>query len=163
MKFSIGFAKDIHNLKKDKKRLILGGFEILNNNYSIDAHSDGDIILHAISSSLLGAMNLSITLGDLFSDDDIKNKNLNSLIIAKNILLKIKEKKYSINNIDITLVCEKIILKEYLEEIRKSLITIFKTKNIGIKCTRYEDKKNFQIECNVICSLFKNKENNAKK
>lgn len=155
MKMFIGFAKDIHNLQKNiKKPLILGGKVINNSEYSICAHSDGDLILHAISSSILGAMSESITLGDLFSDADEKNKDMDSSIIIQKVLKMMQNKQLQINNIDIIIVCEKIYLKNYLYDIKTSLMNILKISNIGIKCTRFENQNNDQIECDVIVSLI---------
>lgn len=155
-----GFAKDIHNIeKKQNKPLILGGFNIKNNEYSIIAHSDGDIILHAISSAILGALSRSVTIGELFPDNDEKNKGLSSVVIIDKVLDILKSEDKVVNNIDLTIVCEHIILKKYLNSIKNSLSKILKNKNIGIKATRFENQKNMQIECYCVVSLINLKKN----
>ncbi len=74
----IGFAKDIHNLTHDETRpLILGGVTIPSE-YAIVAHSDGDIIYHALASAILGAMGSITTIGEIFSDADPSCKNMDS-------------------------------------------------------------------------------------
>ncbi len=150
----VGFAKDIHNLINNPSRpLKLGGITIPSD-YAIVAHSDGDIVFHAIASALLGAMGLSITIGELFDDQDISHKDMDSSRIIHHILQIMEEKHYQIHNLDITLVCEHIKLAPYLKTIQNHLIEILQTPRIGIKCTRFEDLQNYQIECDVICSLI---------
>lgn len=151
----IGFSKDIHKLEKDsKKPLILGGFLIKNNNWTIKAHSDGDVILHSITSAILGALGLR-TLGEYFPDTDINNQNRSSkdfLLFAKKMLI---DSGYYIESLDICIVCEQIILKNYLNEIKTSIETLLGIKNIGIKATRFEDQNNNYIES--YASLLLNK------
>ncbi len=152
----VGFAKDIHNLKSSKKgNNILGGVNLDNTDFEIVAHSDGDLILHAIASSLLGAMGSHITIGELFPDDICETKNMDSKEIVKTVLDLLKKEGYSINNVDITIVCQQIMLKQYLKDIKESLKKLLKIDHVGIKCTRFEDEKNMQIECDVICLLNK--------
>ncbi len=152
----VGFAKDIHNLKSSKKgNIILGGVKIDNTDFEIVAHSDGDLILHAIASSLLGAMGSHITIGELFPDDSVKTKDMDSKEILNTVLEILKKEDFSINNIDITIVCQQIMLKEHLKDISSSLKKLLNINHIGIKCTRFEDPKNMQIECDVICLLNK--------
>lgn len=148
----IGFSKDIHKLKKGtKKPLILGGFTIYNSNYYIDSHSDGDLILHSITSAILGAIGLK-TIGEYFSDKDDNNKNRSSVDFLNFSLSKLVELNMRIESIDLCIVCEKIILNQHLEYIRDSLKQLIRIDNIGIKATRFEDKRKKYIEC--YCSLI---------
>lgn len=150
----IGFAKDIHNLiDNDKKPLVLGGYEIKNHNFSIQAVSDGDVILHSVTSAILGALGLN-TLGEYFPDTNKDNTNRTSLDFINFALSEMHQLNLKIISLDICIVCEHIMLKDYLNNIRLSLKDILKIDSLGIKCTRFEDKNNFKIEsyCSLIIS-----------
>ena len=97
----IGNGLDIHKISKQKTKQKLGGVEF-DLDYKVIAFSDGDIILHSISSAILGALSLR-DLGSYYSDNDQKNKGIDSQIILSNVLKFMEEKLYEISNIDITL------------------------------------------------------------
>lgn len=147
---NIKFSKDIHKLQHKKtKNLILGGIEIDNSKYSIKAHSDGDLIIHTIISAILSTLNLK-TIGEYFNDEDKKYKNCSSVELLKNVLKFEKAKNLIIESIDLTIICEKIILKDYLKKIQKNLQKILKVNNITLKATRFENKWSRMIECYCI-------------
>ena len=106
---------------------------------SIVAHSDGDIILHAVSDALLGAAGLR-DIGHYFPDSDPKNKNLSSLIIIKKSLDLLKENGLWPRNIDFVVVCEQPKIGPYVNKIKKSLSAILKIEEsfIGVKATTTE-------------------------
>lgn len=150
----IGFAKDIHNLiHNDQKPLVLGGYEINSHNFSIQAVSDADVILHSITSAILGALGLN-TLGEYFPDTNKDNLARSSLDFINFALSEMNKLNLKIISLDICIVCEHIMLKDYLNNIRQSLKDILKIDSLGIKCTRFEDKNNFSIEsyCSLIIS-----------
>lgn len=151
-KYLIGNSVDIHKIKKESKEIVLGGINFLEN-YSIVAHSDGDVIFHAVSEAILGALALG-DLGDYFSDVCPENKNMSSKIILDYVLNIMNQKKYHISNIDITVVSEYIIMKNIKHLIKDNLIKILKTKNVSIKATRWEENKMF-IQCNCTILLEK--------
>ena len=72
----VGFGFDIHKLVK-KKKLFLGGVEIPCK-YGCMAHSDGDVLIHALIDAMFGALNLG-DIGSHFPDNDIKYKNISSI------------------------------------------------------------------------------------
>ncbi len=115
--YRIGNGFDVHRFEKGKK-LILGGVEI-NFEYGLKAHSDGDVLIHSIIDSILGASAMG-DIGTHFPDTDEEFKNINSKILLEKILKKI-ENKYKIVNIDSTIVCEKPNLKAYKEAIRENI------------------------------------------
>ena len=80
--------------------------------YGFIAHSDGDVIIHAIIDALLGAANLG-DIGELFPDNDPQFKNIDSRILLKRAYEKIQTKAYHINNIDVTVMAEMPKLKPY--------------------------------------------------
>ena len=99
-KLRIGFGFDSHQIEKGDS-MTLGGVEI-SCGYQIIAHSDGDVVTHAICDALLGAAHLG-DLGSFVPDDD-STKNLSSLIILENILTKIADLNMAVFNIDSTFV-----------------------------------------------------------
>ena len=96
----IGFGFDSHQIEKGDS-MTLGGVEI-SCGYQIIAHSDGDVVTHAICDALLGAAHLG-DLGSFVPDDD-STKNLSSLVILKNVMTKITDLNMSVINIDSTFV-----------------------------------------------------------
>ena len=96
----IGFGCDSHQIEKGDS-MTLGGVEI-SCGYQIIAHSDGDVVTHAICDALLGAAHLG-DLGSFVPDDD-STKNLSSLIILENIMTRIADLNMAVVNIDSTFV-----------------------------------------------------------
>ena len=121
MDYRIGFSKDIHRLVPDRK-LILAGVEIP---YELGelAHSDGDVVFHAVSESLLGALALG-DLGKHFPDNSDATLNMDSAIIVKTVVKMMKDKGYKINNIDVFISLEKPKLKDYIPQMRKNLASL---------------------------------------
>ena len=114
--YGIGF--DIHRLIKNKK-LFLGGVKIPFHS-GLQAHSDGDVILHAIIDSLLGAMKKN-DIGSIFPSNSNKFKNVRSKNMLKPVLSLLNKNNFSINNIDINLICEKPKISLIRNKIIKSL------------------------------------------
>lgn len=146
----IGLSNDIHSLEKKDSFIYLGGIKI-SSNYEIISHSDGDIILHALAESIYGALGLG-DIGDHFSDQDEKNRNISSQIILADALEKMNDLKYKICNADIILICEKIIMKDHKENITLSLKKLTDCNYINIKATRWEENKDM-IQCNCVILL----------
>ncbi len=106
---------------------------------SIVAHSDGDIILHAISDALLGAAGLR-DIGYYFPDTDPNNKNLSSLKIIEKTLDLLKDNSLLPNNIDFVVVCEQPKIAPYANHLKQSLSAILDIEEsfIGVKATTSE-------------------------
>ena len=128
----IGFASDIHRLVEGR-RLILSGvvvpFEL-----GEEAHSDGDVVYHAVAESILGALALG-DLGKHFPDSDLKYKDIDSSIIVKEVVSMMKNAGCRINNIDVSITLEKPKLKDYIEAMRANLADLLETdlENVSIK------------------------------
>ncbi|MBI3591760.1 MAG: 2-C-methyl-D-erythritol 2,4-cyclodiphosphate synthase [Candidatus Melainabacteria bacterium] len=124
----IGHGYDIHKLVPNRK-LILGGIEIP---YSmgLSGHTDGDVLIHAIIDSLLGATGHG-DIGQHFPDTDLKWKDANSLDLLDIIYIALKNKGYKIINIDTTIVAEEPKLGGYLPEMRKRLHRALELKDIS--------------------------------
>ncbi len=111
----IGHGFDAHRFKEDG-RLVLGGVEI---EYSkgMAAHSDGDVVLHALCDALLGAAALG-DIGRHFPDNDPAYKGIDSRILLREVVEKVAEKGYQTGNIDITIIAQEPRLSPYIEQMR---------------------------------------------
>ena len=114
----IGFASDIHQLVENRK-LILAGVTIPFDKGE-KAHSDGDVVYHALGESILGALALG-DLGTFFPDNDDKYKDMDSSLIIKEIKKMMEEHNYIVNNVDISITLESPKLKPYILEMRKNI------------------------------------------
>lgn len=132
--YRIGQSTDIHQLASGKK-LILGGVTIPSEKGCV-AHSDGDVLVHAITEALIGALGLN-DLGYHFSDKDKINENRSSLEMLKIINDKVKREKYQIVNIDSIVILERPRLRSYIAEMRKNIALTLNmaASQINIKAT----------------------------
>ena len=115
----IGHGYDVHRLTENRK-LILGGVEIPNNNIGLLGHSDADVLLHAISDSLLGAAALG-DIGKHFPDNDEQYKNADSLILLQKINSLLKSEGYTVINVDSTVLAQAPKLAPYILEMRENI------------------------------------------
>ena len=99
----IGHGFDVHALVVGRK-CIIGGVEIAHEK-GLDGHSDADVLLHAICDALLGAAALG-DIGKHFPPTDLRYKGINSRELLKHVVLLLKEKGYTVGNIDATVICE---------------------------------------------------------
>ncbi|HQY87699.1 MAG TPA: 2-C-methyl-D-erythritol 2,4-cyclodiphosphate synthase [Tepidisphaeraceae bacterium] len=102
--FRIGIGQDIHRFKSSG-RLMLGGVEV-SNEIGVDAHSDGDVVLHALTDALLGALGLG-DIGDRFPNSDPKWKGASSDRFVKSVLDELERSGGSIVNIDVNIQAER--------------------------------------------------------
>ena len=127
----IGFASDIHQLVNGRK-LVLSGV-IVPSSVGELAHSDGDVVYHAASEAILGAL----ALGDLgkFFPGTPEFKDIDSQIIVQRVVKMMEDLNYEVNNIDVSITLEKPKLASYIEEMRHNLAKLLKTdiKNVSIK------------------------------
>lgn len=133
----IGHGYDVHRLVEGRK-LILGGAEIPFDK-GLLGHSDADVLLHAISDSLLGAAALG-DIGKHFPDTDESFKGANSLLLLEKVCALLKEKGYKIVNIDATVLAQRPKLKDYIEKMRENIARACKTDidAISVKATTEE-------------------------
>lgn len=121
MSYRIGFSKDIHRLSENR-RLMLGGVHVPYHLGEI-AHSDGDVVYHALAEAILGALALG-DLGSHFPDTDPSSENIDSAIIVKYAFNKMDELGYEIANADISISLEKPKLKDYILEMRNNVASL---------------------------------------
>ena len=154
----VGIGYDAHKLIPGKG-MHLGGI-FIESEYSIEAHSDGDIIIHALIDSLLGAAALG-DIGSLFPSKDTENKDISSSILLTQVIELLDSNNYKVINIDITLIAEtpKIHRKtdqiiDYLSKslrVAKSLVSCKATTTDGLG---FEGEKK-GIACQAISLIEK--------
>ena len=132
MDIRIGIGEDIHRFAPGKQ-LVLAGARIPFEN-GLLAHSDGDVVYHAVSDALLG----SLALGDIglyFRTDDPKWKGADSSGIVLEVMRMVKEKGYAVNNLDIVILAEKPKLAPFLSEMRENLANLLEidVSRVGIQ------------------------------
>jgi 2-C-methyl-D-erythritol 2,4-cyclodiphosphate synthase len=137
MNIRIGQGIDFHRLEKGLN-LWLGGVNIPSDKGCV-AHSDGDVLLHAICDAMLGAAGLK-DIGHQFPDTSAEFKNIDSKILLRKTFELIREKGYSIINIDSTVCLENPKISPFSEQMRKAISDILETSpdNISIKATTTE-------------------------
>lgn len=134
----IGHGYDVHKFGPGDK-LILGGVSIPYE-HSFIAHSDGDVLIHALIDALLGAVALG-DIGQHFPDTDAKWKGVNSRQLLLAVVAMIARKGYKLGNADITIVAEQPKMLPHLDKMRLNLSTDINCKidQINIKATTTEE------------------------
>ncbi|HBL74000.1 MAG: 2-C-methyl-D-erythritol 2,4-cyclodiphosphate synthase [Bacteroidetes bacterium GWF2_42_66] len=137
MDYRVGHGYDVHRLAEGES-LWLGGIEIPHYKGTV-AHSDGDVVIHALCDALLGAAKLR-DIGTHFPDTSDEFKNIDSKLLLKKVVALIQEKNYNIGNIDITVLAQKPKLKEYIPKMEETLAGILNLDidSISIKATTTE-------------------------
>lgn len=137
MNFRIGYGYDVHRLAEGEK-LWLGGVLIPYEKGTV-AHSDGDVLIHAICDALLGAANLR-DIGFNFPDNSDEFKNINSLILLNKTVTLLENKGFKIGNIDATICAQKPKLSDYIPEMQLTIAgnMAVNTNQISIKATTTE-------------------------
>ena len=138
MSYRIGSGVDFHQLKIGRE-LWIGGVNIPFKKGAL-GHSDADVLLHAICDALLG----SLALGDIgihFPNTSKEFKNIRSTVLLQRTMDMVKQKEYSVVNIDCTICLQEPKLKPYVAEMRKiiSLITGVSENDVSIKATTTEE------------------------
>ncbi len=114
----IGYGEDIHELVEGRK-LILAGVEIPFDKGE-RAHSDGDVVIHALVDALLGAI-AEGDIGKLYPDNLTSTEGMNSMVMLKEVYQKVKAKTLGISNIDITIILEQPKLQNYIQDMRQNI------------------------------------------
>ena len=135
--YRIGLGYDVHALVPDRE-LWLGGIKIPHT-LGLLGHSDADVLIHAICDAMLGAANLK-DIGYHFPDTSSDFKNIDSKILLKECDRLIKEKGYTISNIDSTICAQKPKLKDYIDPMRECLAGVLELDpdQVSVKATTTE-------------------------
>lgn len=135
--FRIGQGFDVHAFAENRK-LIIGGVEIPYEK-GLLGHSDADVLLHAISDALLGALALG-DIGKHFPDTDPKYKNADSKILLADVYGLVKEKGYTLGNVDAVILAQKPKMMNYIPQMQKVIAGILETEidAVSVKATTTE-------------------------
>jgi 2-C-methyl-D-erythritol 2,4-cyclodiphosphate synthase len=128
----IGYGWDSHEFKKGLK-LKIGGVEI-EHSHGLAGHSDGDVLLHALTDALLGAIAAG-DIGAYFPPSDPKWKGADSAVFVMNALARVRELGYEVCNVDSTLILSAPKIGPVAKRIRERLaeLLVISPKDVGVK------------------------------
>jgi len=138
MSYRIGSGVDFHQLQKGRE-LWIGGVLIPFKKGAL-GHSDADVLLHAICDALLGALALG-DIGVHFPNTSEEFKNIQSIILLQRTMALVKQKGYSVVNIDSTICLEEPKVKQYTAEMLRIIAgaTNISENDVSIKATTTEE------------------------
>ncbi|MAT65819.1 MAG: 2-C-methyl-D-erythritol 2,4-cyclodiphosphate synthase [Gammaproteobacteria bacterium] len=133
----IGQGFDAHAFRAGG-RLVLGGVEIPHDQ-GLEAHSDGDVALHALCDALLGAAALG-DIGRHFPDSDPQYKGVDSRVLLRSVMEKITDRGYRVINADLTLVAQAPRLAPHIDAMRDNIAADLNVDpdSINVKATTTE-------------------------
>lgn len=114
----VGHGFDVHKFAENRP-LIIGGVDIPHT-HGLEAHSDGDVLIHAICDALLGAAGLW-DIGHHFPDDNDEFKNINSRRLLERVVADLRVNSWRVGNVDSTIVAQVPRLSPYIPAMRKIL------------------------------------------
>ena len=133
----IGQGYDVHRFAPGRP-LILGGVQIAHDR-GLAAHSDGDVLIHALCDALLGAAGLG-DIGRHFPDSEAEFENIDSRILLRRVVKSLQEAGFRVENVDTTLVAQTPKLSPYIESMRQRLASDLQIDagRVNIKATTTE-------------------------
>lgn len=133
----VGLGYDVHRFGSGRP-LKLGGVPITNGP-EVKAHSDGDVLLHAVIDAILGCLGLG-DIGDLFPDTDPSLENISSGILLAEVVALAQEKNFEINHLDLTIVTQIPKISPWKSQIKKNIQQLLNLKpdQINLKATTEE-------------------------
>lgn len=152
----IGHGYDVHKLVEGRD-LILGGVKIPCEK-GLLGHSDADVLLHAVSDSLLGAAGLG-DIGKHFPDTDPEYKGADSLELLRIVAKKVQEKGYHVSNIDVTMIAQRPKLKDYIPAMAANIASAvgIAPERVNVKATTEEHLgftgEGLGMSCHAVCLL----------
>lgn len=134
----IGHGYDVHKLVEGRD-LIIGGVKIPYEK-GLLGHSDADVLLHAVSDSLLGAAAMG-DIGGMFPDNDPQFLGADSLVLLRSVFQRLRDNGYKVVNVDATVIAQKPKMKAYIPEMRMNIAAALSTviDNISVKATTEEE------------------------
>jgi 2-C-methyl-D-erythritol 2,4-cyclodiphosphate synthase len=154
----IGHGYDVHRLAEGRK-LIIGGVKI-DHEKGVLGHSDADVIAHAISDALLGAIERG-DIGKIFPDNDPKYEGANSILLLSEVASIVRDAGYRISNIDSTVIAQAPKLAPYIQEMRKNIARALSVEidDVSIKATTEEglgfSGEKLGIAAHAVCLIEK--------
>jgi 2-C-methyl-D-erythritol 2,4-cyclodiphosphate synthase len=136
----IGNGIDVHRFDTEAgdKAIVLGGIS-MSHTHALLAHSDGDLLTHALMDAFLGALALG-DIGQHFPDTDEKYRDVSSMCLLDVVMNKVKDAGWQLGNVDITVVAQAPRLSPHIEPIRNSLAAGMKVEAdlVSVKATTSE-------------------------
>lgn len=157
--FRVGHGYDVHALGEGL-RLVLGGVEIPHTKGCI-AHSDGDVLVHAICDALLGAAALG-DIGKHFPDTSAEFKGIDSLILLARVVELLASKGYAIGNIDSTIAMQRPKLRPHIDLMRERIAAAagISVEQVSVKATTTEwlgfEGEEKGVSATAVCIIVKN-------
>lgn len=154
----IGHGFDVHKFGGEGP-ITLGGVKIPYQ-YGLIAHSDGDVVLHAITDALIGALALG-DIGKLFPDTDSKYKGIDSRILLKEVYSVIQAKGFELANLDTTIIAQEPKMRPYVDQMRVNIAEDLNVHydQISVKATTTEQLgftgRKEGIACEAVVLLIK--------
>jgi 2-C-methyl-D-erythritol 2,4-cyclodiphosphate synthase len=135
--FRIGQGYDVHQLTEDRP-LIIGGIQIPHEK-GLLGHSDADVLLHAITDAILGAVGLG-DIGTHFPDTDVAYKNADSSYLLSEIWNKVKDMGYRLGNVDCTIIAQKPKMAPYIRNMKENIAKLLDAEisQVNVKATTNE-------------------------
>ena len=133
----IGFGYDVHRMA-DGRKLIIGGVDIPHPE-GLEGHSDADVLLHAVADALLGAAALG-DIGKHFPNTDPRFKGISSLILLRHVADLLAGHRFTVGNIDATVVLESPKIAPYVDLMRQNIADALRItlQQISVKATTHE-------------------------
>lgn len=137
MSLRIGQGVDVHAFGPGDK-IVIGGV-VIPHHHGLIAHSDGDVLLHALCDALLGAAAMG-DIGQHFPDSDPQYKNANSRDLLRLVYTKIKHAGYLIHNADMTIIAQRPRMATYIPYMQKNIADDLQCEvnQINVKATTTE-------------------------
>ena len=136
----VGFGYDSHRFTDEPKPLVLGGVKF--EGRGLKAHSDGDVVIHALIDALLGAAAKG-DIGSHFPDTDERWKGADSTKLLAAVVVEILASGYHIGNVDITIICETPKIGPKREELRRRLAELL---SIDLDAVSVKGKTNEKMD-----------------
>ncbi len=158
----IGHGYDVHRFC-DGDFIVIGGVKIPHEKKLL-AHSDGDVLIHAIADALLGAAALG-DIGYHFPDTDISYENIDSMILLSRVKDLLASKGYIVGNVDSTIVAQAPKMMNYIQNMRQNIARVLEISvdSVNVKATT-EEKLGFTgrkegISAHAVCLIMEKREN----
>ena len=137
MDFRVGHGYDVHQLAEGLP-LVLGGVKIPHTKGCV-AHSDGDVLIHALCDALLGALSLG-DIGQHFPDTSDDYKGIDSKILLARVVEMIRDRGWSVVNVDVTLLAQKPKIAPFVPRMRQALADVMglSVDRVSVKATTTE-------------------------
>lgn len=156
--FRIGHGFDLHRLEPDLPLIVSG--ERLEHDRGCAAHSDGDVVYHAVTDAILGGLGLE-DIGQLFPDNDPQWKGADSRIFVEEAVRRMRDAGYRIGNMDITIILQRPKLSPHKAAMKQNLATLLgcELSQVNVKGKTHEKVdslgENRSIACHVVVLLTK--------